>query len=210
MPSQPPDNAYRDAEFSERLADLQNGRRSLLWRNAAGIWDCDSPSPAGVLSGSFNPLHEGHEQLRRVAERILNGPVHFELPIVNADKPPLRPADVQRRLAQFTAAGVLITRAATFVEKSRLFAGAAFVVGVDTAERIVHPRFYDDSEARMREALEAIREVGCRFLVAGREMAGRFQALRDVATPPAFHDLFAAIPPGEFRADVSSSTLRAP
>ena len=51
----------------------------------------------------------------------------------------------------------------TFAEKAQLFPGVVFVVGVDTAERIVQPRFYGDSEERMLQALEQIRQSGCRF-----------------------------------------------
>ena len=39
-----------------------------------------------VLSGSFNPLHQGHQQLAQVAAYKLGQPVCFEMPLVNADK----------------------------------------------------------------------------------------------------------------------------
>ena len=78
----------------------------------------------------------------------------------------------------------------------------------DTAERVVQPRFYSNSEARMQAALGMIRDAGCRFLVAARSMAGVFQTLSHVSLPRAFRDLFVEIPPDEFRVDVSSSSLR--
>jgi hypothetical protein len=54
------------------------------------------------------------------------------------------------------------------VDKARIFPGCWFVVGADTAERIVDPRFYGGDRDSMLLALDAIRRKGCRFLVAPR------------------------------------------
>jgi hypothetical protein len=85
-----------------------------------------------------------------------------------------------------------------------------FVVGADTAARIVHPRYYAASTAALRAALERIRHSGCRFLVCGREdAAGRFVHCADLALPEGSQDLFEAIPESVFRLAVSSTALRA-
>src|SRR5262249_60517496 len=82
-----------------------------------------------------------------------------------ANTPPPPPADVRTRLAQFTGrARVELTRAPTFVEKSRLLPAVTFVVGADTAERLVATRYYGD-EARMVAALKGIADRGCPVLV---------------------------------------------
>jgi hypothetical protein len=196
-------------EMHPLLADLFEGRRSAVWRTTDGLLATDvDASPSGVLSGAFNPLHAGHEELRRAAQRFLRGEVHFELPIVNADKPPLQPAEVMRRLAQFSGASVAVTTAATFVEKAELLPGVAFVVGMDTAVRILEPRFYGGSDSKLRGALERIAAAGCRFLVAGRAWDGRFRTLDDLSIPPSFRELFDAIPESEFRRDIASTGLR--
>jgi hypothetical protein len=168
-----------------------------------------SPAPALVLAGSFNPLHDGHLALARVAEDVLRAPAAFEVSVINVDKPPLAAAEVRARLAQFAGrARVELTRAPTFLEKSRLFPGATFVVGADTAERLVAKRYYGD-DARMAAALREMADRGCRFLVAVRaDDTGRVRSLADVAVPPAFTHLFAAIPEGRFRLDSSSSAIR--
>src|SRR5262249_50384224 len=102
------------------------------------------------------------------------------------------------------------TRAPTFPAKAELFPRAHFVVGADTAVRIVQPRFYQDSETRMAQSLAGFRECGCRFLVAGgADASGRFLGLADLGIPEAFRDLFAEIPEKEFRFDVSSTRIRA-
>jgi hypothetical protein len=140
----------------------------------------------------------------------VGGPVAYELSVTNVDKPTLTPAEVRRRLAQFCwHAPLWLTRAPTFVEKAARFPGVAFVVGVDTAARILQPRYYQDSEERMQQALAAIRGHGCSFLVAGRaDATGRFVTLADLAIPPAQADLFRMIPDTEFRLDLSSTQLR--
>ena len=169
-----------------------------------------APAPNVVLPGSFNPLHDGHLLLARVAEEMRKAPAAFEISVVNVDKPPLGAGEVRARLAQFAGrARVELTRAPTFLEKSRLFPGATFAVGADTAERLVAPRYYGD-DARMAAALQEIADRGCRFLVAVRvDGAGRVRSLADVTVPPAFAHLFSAIPESRFRLDSSSSAIRA-
>ena len=175
-----------------------------------GRLETSAPVPVVVLPGSFNPLHEGHLSLARVAEEIAGGPVAFELSVVNVDKPPLGAADVRHRLAQFRGrARVELTRAPTFLEKSRLLPGATFVVGADTAERLVAARYYDNDERRMIAALGEMAGQGCGFLVAVRiDATGRVVSLADVALPPQFKTLFTAIPESRFRLDLSSSEIR--
>jgi hypothetical protein len=95
------------------------------------------------------------------------------------------------------------------VEKARLFPGVTFVVGADTAARIVQPRFYGERVEAMTAALDELRRLGCRFLVAGRSGGdGVFQGLDQLAIPEAWRDLFAAIPEDHFRIDISSTVLR--
>ncbi|HNP73607.1 MAG TPA: hypothetical protein PKK15_21010, partial [Kouleothrix sp.] len=161
-----------------------------------------------LLSGSFNPLHAGRERLAQAAGAALGMPITFELPILNADKAPLSYAEIERRLAQFRwRYPVVLSRAALFVEKAGLYPGCVFVVGYDTAERLVEPRYYGGEAAR-DAALARIRAQGCRFLVAGRLEDGTFRTLRDIAVPPGARDLFAELPEAAFRVDLSSTAIR--
>jgi hypothetical protein len=170
----------------------------------------DAPRPALVVPGSFNPLHEGHLGLAAAATCLTGVPAAFELSVVNVDKPALPVEEIRQRLHQFTwRASAWLTRAPTFMEKATLLPGAAFVIGADTAVRIVAPRYYQDSEERMAQALDHIRGQGCRFLVAGRLGPGeRFVRLADLAMPAAYADLFAEIPEADCRFDISSTLLR--
>ncbi len=167
------------------------------------------PRDVAVLPGAFNPLHGGHTQLAHVAGQLTGRRVIFELSVLNVDKPPLLEADVRQRLEQFYGHGAIaVTTTPLFEQKAHLFPGSVFVVGYDTATRLVSPRYYGDDADRMRAALESIRARGCRFLVAGRLFEGRLHTLDDVPVPEEFAGMFTAIPVEAFRVDISSTALR--
>jgi hypothetical protein len=170
-----------------------------------------APAPLVLFPGSFNPMHEGHVSLARVAEELRQQPLAFEISVTNVDKPPLAGETVRHRLGQFAwKSPVELTRAPTFVEKSRLFPGTTFLIGADTAERLFAPKYYGDDEARMHDALEEIANSGSSFLVAVRlDAAGRVRALSEIPVPRRYADLFTEIPEHRFRVDTSSSEIRA-
>jgi len=170
-----------------------------------------APQPFVLFPGSFNPMHEGHILLARAAEELRQQPLAFEISVTNVDKPPLAGETVRHRLLQFAwKSPVELTRAPTFVEKSRLFPGTTFVVGADTAERLFGAKYYGDDEVRMHMALEEIANSGASFLVAVRiDAAGRVRALNDIPVPRRYADLFSEIPEHRFRFDTSSSEIRA-
>jgi nicotinic acid mononucleotide adenylyltransferase len=170
-----------------------------------------APRPVVLMPGSFNPLHTGHVLLARVAEEHKQQPLAYEISVTNVDKPPLAGEAIRQRLTQFAwKSPVELTRAPTFLEKSRLFPKTTFVIGADTAERLVAPKYYGDDEIQMHVALEEIGNSGANFLVAVRiDATARVRTLRDIQVPRRYADLFSEIPEHRFRFDTSSSEIRA-
>ena len=74
-------------------------------------------------------------------------------------------------------------QAPLFTIKSKLFAKSTFVIGYDTAIRLIMPKYYG-SEAQMLLELAAMRYRGCTLIVAGRIDEDRtFRTMADVALP---------------------------
>ena len=168
-----------------------------------------SATPTVLFPGAFNPLHDGHLEMAHHAQRVCGDSVAFEICVSNVDKPQLNYLALRHRVSQFDAATpVWITNTATFVEKARCFPGVRFVVGVDTLSRIGLPKYYGGDPVRLASAVGEIGDLGCRFLVFGRTIDGRFSGLDDVELPAALHKLCTAVPESDFRQDVSSTALR--
>lgn len=196
--------------YTDAAQALATGQRHYFGITADGLPYPPATPPPVILSGAFNPLHEGHLGMAKAAETLLNQPVVFELAAMNVDKPPLTAGTILARSGQFAGRyAVLVSDAPTYIQKARLYPGTTFVVGYDTAVRIFAPRYYNNSEEQMLSALTEIAALGCRFLVAGRlDDQGLFRGLADVAMPARFAALFTAIPETLFRNDLSSTTLR--
>jgi len=191
------------------IARLLDGTARMVLVAPDGTPLANQPVVGALLSASFNPLHVGHERLAQAAAAMLGMPVTFELPILNADKAPLGYAEIERRLAQFRwRYSLVLSRAALFVEKAALFPGCVFVLGYDTAVRLIDPRYYGGAPGR-DAALAAIRAHGCRFLVAGRVQDDAFHTLDEITISADARDLFMALPEQAFRVDLSSSAIRA-
>jgi nicotinic acid mononucleotide adenylyltransferase len=184
--------------------DLLNGHSRITV--ASQISEPWSHSRRFVFPGAFNPLHCGHMKMAQIAAAR----VEFEISIENVDKPPLDYTEMHDRAAPFTERHLPLwfTSAATFAEKSELFPGATFIVGADTLARIGHCRYYGNDPAATEAAIVRIAQSGCRFLVFGRLVNGKFESLSDLDLPASLRQLCDEISCDEFREDVSSTDLR--
>lgn len=195
--------------FADPLDALAGGYVGHVMIDPSGNQSADAPFSGGVISGSFNPRHSGHDQLAKVASEMLGRPVAFELSVTNVDKPELEMAEIRRRTDQFRGHGsVIVTRVPVFYEKARLLPGCAFVIGFDTLVRLVDPKYYGDSHARMLSAFLEMKSLGCTFLVAGRLQDGNFQTLNDIELPADLSGMFTEIPESAYREDISSTEIR--
>ena len=169
-----------------------------------------------LFPGSFAPAHNGHQRMREFAARKLSKEVTLELSIENVSKPWIDYLSLDDRLQSIVAlmpdAQVWLTCAPTFVEKARALPGATFVVGADTIARVGDPRYYFQSDPQDHsardEAIEQLADLGCRFLVFGRQIGPKFETLETLSIPQAVRELCDGVPEAEFRQDVSSTQLR--
>ncbi len=171
----------------------------------AGTQDTSSADQYDVIfPGAFNPLHDGHRAMMENACQQF-GTGALEISISNVDKPPIDFLTMEERNTD--EFDVVFTNAPTFVQKSRLFPGAVFVVGLDTVVRIDDPKYYASGEER-DDALDAMAGRGIRFLVFGRRVGDAFKTLSDVSLSSALQAMCIEVDEDAFRADISSTELR--
>ena len=170
-------------------------------------------SPAEILSkrhlilpSSLNPFHFGHDGLAQRAVEETGRPVIFELSLSNVDKAELALDVALKRAIQLRGRWpLLVTRGATlFVQKARRY-GCSFIVGLDTAERIISTAArYNDGRANEQIVAE-LHQLGVQFFVAERGSTGTVANL-SLAIPEMFKNLFVKL---TGRWEVSSTELRA-
>ena len=123
-----------------------------------------------VFCGSWNPYHEGHEGIYKLANQILGVEPILELSVHNTDKGQLDFIDLGRRVTSIGEKPYMLTRAATFIEKARLLRTKfhtneiVFVVGLDTWQRIWDAKYAGDPEYVER----TLKAFDVKFLVFGR------------------------------------------
>jgi len=164
--------------------------------------------------------------------------VLFEMSVTNADKPPLDPVEVERRINFFPTLslsdmpkdwGVILTNAPLFSQKTCLLEEVlkvtcspfsnrkmTFVLGTDTLVRIINPKYYDNSIENMIEALMKMKEKGVHFIVGGRleqqKESGSKKFINGEeevkSLPVHVQEMFTLLTEEEFRLEVSSTEIR--
>eukprot|EP00986_Skeletonema_menzelii_P015731 scaffold12532_cov156-Skeletonema_menzelii.AAC.2 len=158
--------------------------------------------------------------------------VLFEMSVTNADKPPLDPSEVERRVGFFPTLsdmpndwGVILTNAPLFSQKCLLeevlncspFSDRrmTFVLGTDTFVRIINPKYYNNSVEKMIDALVEMKEKGVHFIVGGRleqTASGSKKFINGEeevkSLPMHVQEMFTLLTEEEFRLDVSSTEIR--
>jgi hypothetical protein len=148
--------------------------------------------------------------MAKLIGRMKGSAVDFEISIYNVDKDNMTRGDVNQRILQFIGVGtIIISKSKTFVEKSTHFKGCSFVVGWDTAVRILDAKYYDNNFKSALAALDDIRKNRCEFIVVGRlDKFGKFRNAKDINIPEGYEDMFIMIEEEKFRSDISSTDFR--
>ena len=158
-----------------------------------------------ILSGSFNPLHEGHIELLKASSKEFKKNPLFEISIKNVDKSEINFNDLMDRINQFKSLGKLVvTNSEKFEEKSKIFKESIFVIGYDTALRLVDNKYYNDD---FRKSLKIIEKNNCSFLVSGRIINKKYKKPNNINFE-GYDYLFNILSEEKFRIDISSTELR--
>ena len=183
-----------------------------------------------MLPGSFNPFHLGHKSILEesvaLGSLLANLPSStgiYELCVSNVDKPSMELQEVMRRLKQFNTTPVILTNSPRFMDKATQFPGVSFAIGVDTAIRLVDPKYTNGDVQLMIDAVINMTSQGTRFFVHSRTygVAGislgftlkmepsELLSLTKIIDfiPEVLRPFFIELPGTEFK-DISSSQLR--
>ncbi len=192
--------------YDDALSQLLVGQHAIV-EYTQSSFQARRISNATILSGSFNPLHDGHRALLHTAMNVTGLPGYFELSVTNVDKPTIPYHVIKQRTTQFTSPSLLLTRAPRFIDKAQLMPGSTFVLGYDTAIRLLERKYYVNGN--VDDMFSHIAQTGCSFLVAGRRMEGQPFQLFDVdSVPSPWRHLFVTLDEATFRYDISSSQIR--
>jgi hypothetical protein len=197
----------------------------------------NAKEPYIVYPGSYNPVHAGHTSMAKAAARFVKAArglaglpaVVFELSVINADKGWISEAELRQRMRQFDTTSfeapspsqqqaapsppysVAATTMKLFVDKSHVFKSATFLVGADTAVRVLDPKYYGGVEGMVKD-LRTISDNGCTFIVACRvdpAAPGGVLTLANINVPAGVEPgMFSELPEESFRRDISSTQLR--
>jgi len=121
-----------------------------------------------ILPGSFNPIHDGHISMLQNACALNHTDGIFEMCVVNADKPPLSFDEIIARIATFNSKPVVLTNAPLFTDKDKLFPGVSYAIGVDTAIRLINPKYTHGDGDLMIENILKMTFNNTKFYVGSR------------------------------------------
>jgi len=195
----------------ERTAAPEPWQALLAGSRNASLAAGTEAAPTGdqlIFPGSFDPLHDGHRLMARIAEEIAERPLAYELSIANVDKPALDYQEIEARAAQFGGQTLWLTRAATFVEKLAIFPKSTFVMGADTFVRLAEPKYYGGSQEEADRAVRTIAENARGLIVFGRTRDGVFAEPATLPAPEPLRRIAYFVSQREFRIDISSTALR--
>jgi|TARA_B100001094_G_scaffold62841_1_gene58739 hypothetical protein len=164
--------------------------------------------PKLIFPGAFNPMHDGHVAMSKLAEKETGQKTFFEICIQNVDKPPLSYHQIDKTISQFSSSqDWVLTKAGKFSDKAKLFPNSTFIIGADTLVRIFDERFYASRRDMLAE-FDIFNQNKNQFLVFGRKYQNKFIELKDVQLPDPISGLFKGFGEDIFREDISSSSIR--
>jgi nicotinic acid mononucleotide adenylyltransferase len=207
-----------DTEVVTRNQDLaleRFYRYPVFWTDGTRHARTEGGGNSAYMPATLNPIHDGHRAMAAAAEDHLSprGPGRIKVGyLVSSSSPHKGKLSVQEMLLK---AGMLraerwkmLSRSVEFthdeplfIDKARKRPRSVFVIGADTMERMLDPKWGPEIE----EMLSELKRLDTKFLVMGRVVNGTFKTCRDFHVPWPHGNLFEPI---NGRVDLSSTELR--
>lgn len=163
------------------------------------------------LPASLNPIHDGHRAMASAAEAICTDRANYLISTSSPHKGDLTlqemllkagmlRAEKEQRSFEFTKNEPL------FLDKARARPGSTFIIGTDTMERFLDPKWGPSIPEMLRELCK----LDTKFFVMGRLMDGSdgrmyFRTANDIPVASEYRCMFQ---PLDGRVDISSTELR--
>lgn len=156
------------ARFMEHPFFTDNGKR---------LESLPTTSKFGLMSGAFNPPHEGHLGAAESFIDTVGKRIAFEVTVSPPHKLPLTVQDLLQRAKMLQGHNVIFTSGLPlYLDKAKAFPGAALVLGADAVIRMLDPKWGVD----LLPLLKEFKELGTRFYVIGRIVNNKFVTADDI------------------------------
>lgn len=200
-------NAYDATE----LARKRFFARPFFAANGKRLVEMPNNKRLALMSGAFNPLHEGHTS---VAQSVMDGHGKTVVYEVTAEPPHKEAMTVQsllQRAKLLQGHDRLFTKSnPLYLDKARAFLGVPLVLGADAMVRMLDPKW----GVSVKELLSEFQKLNTKLLVSGRLIDDKFVSYVDILNsidlkdPSLLSLALDVLSPVDGRVDISSTELR--
>ncbi len=202
---------YTNATDATELARKRFFERPFFAANGKRLATLPMNSRLAIMSGAFNPPHEGHTS---VAEHVMDQygkTVVYEVTAVPPHKEAMTVQALLQRAKLLNGVDRIFTKGSPlYLDKARAFPGVPLVLGADAMVRMLDPKW----GVEPHELLNEFNKLNTKLLVSGRLIDGKFVSYLDVLDfinkkDPQLVDLALDVfKPVYGRVDISSTELR--